>query len=67
MGNPHPTKSKPIKIGRKHNGTPSLRTIGQRASSALKRHRAELERWRKHKQDVAAFWRGERETYPKNA
>jgi hypothetical protein len=65
MGNPHPTNSKPVKIGRKHTGAPSLRTIGRRASGKLKLHRAEIVKWRAFKKEVAAYWRGERETYPK--
>lgn len=65
MGNPHPTKSKPVKIGRKHTGAPSLRTIGRRSSAKAKINRAETGKWHAYKMAVAAYWRGERETYPK--
>ena len=64
MGNPHPTKSKPIKIGRKHTGAKSLRHKGRIASAAKQRHKIEAIRHRKFKAQVSAFWRGERENYP---
>ena len=63
--NPHPSKSKPVKIGRKHTGAPSLRAKGRRASSAIKHHRNQINKYRKYKARVAAFWRGELETYPR--
>jgi hypothetical protein len=65
--NPHPTKSKPVKIGRKHTGAPSLRVKGRRASSAIKHRKNQNNEFRKYKSRVSAFWRGELETYPRRA
>jgi len=64
MGNPHPTKSKPFKIGRKHTNAPSIRIREKKAKSlviASERKKAKL---KKHKQSVAAYYRGEIENFP---
>lgn len=63
--NPHPTKSKPIKIGRKHTGAPSLRVRGRRTSQALRNRKSQVAAHRLFKGRVAAYYRGELETYPK--
>lgn len=39
MGNPHPTRSKPCKIGRKHTGAPSDRIRQKQRNAAKARHR----------------------------
>lgn len=64
MGNPHPTKSKPIKIGRKHTGARSEKWK-QRARNATL-HRSKIRRAviKRYKVQVARFWRGELDTHP---
>lgn len=64
MGNPHPTKSKPCVIGRKHTGAISLRQAGRLTSAAVKQHRLQQNLWRKYHASVAEYWRGERDTFP---
>jgi hypothetical protein len=62
---PHPTFSKPAKIGRKHLGLPSLRIIGKRKAGAAERERQKLEKRRAYNAAVVAYFRGERESFPK--
>jgi hypothetical protein len=64
MGNPHPTASKPIKIGRKHTGALGLRAKGRMQSRAILERKKTLNKFRKYKASVSEFWRGERETFP---
>jgi hypothetical protein len=64
MGNPHPSKSKPFKIGRKHTGALSTRARGRLVSRAKKVREIELNKFRQHKARVSAFWRGEIEEFP---
>jgi hypothetical protein len=65
VSNPHPTNSKPCKIGRKHTGKPSLRTIGRRVSRGVAKNKVITKKFRQHKAEVAAFWKGEIEDHPK--
>lgn len=62
--NPHPTKSKPCKIGRKHTGAPGVRRLGRITSNTIKKHKQAVSRIRSFKAKVAAFWRGEIDVYP---
>lgn len=64
MGNPYPTKSKPAKIGRKHTGELSLRAIGQRQSDLLKKQKSQTFKFRKYKNLVSAYWKGEIDGFP---
>lgn len=64
MGNPYPTKSKPIKIGRKHTGESSLRVIGQQKSGLLQKQKSQTSNFRKYKNLVAAYWKGEVDGFP---
>lgn len=64
MANPHPTKSKPCKIGRKHTKTPGIRQKGRAKSSAIKANAIKLAKIKKYKAQVSAFWRGERDDHP---
>lgn len=66
MGNPHPTKSKPLKIGRKHTGAPSNRLSGKRKRAKLVANQIKLGKYQLFKKKVAAYWRGELESYPEN-
>lgn len=62
--NPHPTKSKPCKIGRKHTGAPSSREKGRRRRNALqlqKQRNGLIQKWNRK---VAEFWAGERDEFP---
>lgn len=64
MGNPHPSKSKPCKIGRKHTLSLSIR---QKAAAAKRKAVARQMQDGKHqryKEAVAAYWRGEIEQFP---
>lgn len=65
MGNPHPTKSKPCKIGRKHTGAKSLRQIGRIKSFRLKQQREQAAKWRAFKKQVKAYWEQEQANFPK--
>jgi hypothetical protein len=64
MGNPHPTKSKPNKIGRKHTGALSARKKAL-AEKNRRMHDKTLAA-RKHKRDraVSAYFRGEADLHP---
>lgn len=64
MGNPHPTNSKPFKIGRKHTGAPSLRAIGRRRSAGIVREKMKLSKYARHKYLVSEFWSGKLERHP---
>jgi len=64
MGNPHPTRSKPIKIGRKHTGAPSSRVKGRRQSATLAAQKIKAAKIRKFKLQVRAFWAEKRENFP---
>lgn len=64
MANPHPTKSKPTKIGRKHTTAKSVRAQGKQRSRQLVERKAQDAHHRKFKSSVAAYWRGELTEYP---
>lgn len=65
MGNPHPTKSKPCKIGRKHTTAKSLRHLGRIKSTLIKKTKENDKVWRRFKLEVKKFWNGGIEKYPK--
>lgn len=66
MSNPHPTKSKPCKIGRKHTGAPSIR-VNAKKQKALKIQRAiQKNQAKRLKNLIASYWRGEIDIYPIN-
>lgn len=64
MGNPHPTKSKPCKIGRKHTNAPSTRVREKRRRAKQKQREIALAQFRKHKSKIEAYWRGETDECP---
>jgi hypothetical protein len=64
MSNPHPTKSKPCKIGRKHTNAPSARVKAKKAKSIAARIKIKNGKNKKKKQSIAAYYRGEIENFP---
>lgn len=64
MGNPHPTKSKPCKIGRKHTNGPSTRVREKlRRGQAIMKAIAAAKQ-RKRNELIRRYWLGELATYP---
>jgi len=64
LGNPHPTKSKPIKIGRKHTQGKTQRQI-QMAINGAKQMREDKRKFAKrHSERVTAYFQGKLEIYP---
>jgi len=63
--NPHPTRSKPYKIGRKHTGARGVRAKGKLQSKAIKANSKKVSVLRKFKEKVSSFWKGEIDQYPK--
>lgn len=64
MGNPHPTKSKPNKIGRKHT---QGKRVWQRAAEEKSRvaHSEFMKAKRKKVESkIRQYWRGELDAYP---
>ena len=66
MGNPHPTRSKPVPIGRKHTNAPGVRQRGRMASARAADCRRRLQMMRQFKAEVGRYFRNEREDYPAN-
>lgn len=64
MGNPHPTNSKPAKIGRKHTGAPSTRKKAAMAKSKRVADQIKSGKIHRYKGDVKAFWRGDLDQFP---
>jgi hypothetical protein len=64
MGNPHPTKSKPVKIGRKHTGQKSARAKQRQSNGAKTRQQIEDAQYRKLKAAINDYWAGRRDDYP---
>lgn len=61
MSNPHPTKSKPFKIGRKHTGAKR-----EREKNGLLFYAKIIQaKAAKYKAKVAAYWRGDLGEFPK--
>ena len=56
MGNPHPTKSKPVKIGRKHSGAKSEKFKQKRRNRAKRRSEIELALRRKENRIVREYF-----------
>ena len=65
MGNPHPSRSKPFKIGRKHTGALGNRAKGRLASAKTKNRKKLVHNFRVYKEKVSAFWRGELDRFPR--
>jgi len=65
VGNPHPTKSKPCMIGRKHTGSESTRCRERRRRGKQISDAQAVARRRKYNARVRKFWAGEIETPPK--
>ncbi len=64
--NPHPTRSKPCKIGRKHTGAPSEK-LKQKRRNTSKRHAAlQKVKGRKFNEQVKAYFAGELDEFPVN-
>lgn len=64
MGNPHPTRSKPRKIGRKHTGEPSERVKQARRNTAMRRAALIAGKRRKVKALIHLYFLGELEYLP---
>lgn len=64
MGNPHPTKSKPIKIGRKHSGAKSEKVKQKRRNTAIRNARLKVELKRKQNRIVREYFLGLRDEIP---
>lgn len=64
MGNPHPSKSKPCKIGRKHTGAPSTRKKVEASKKRVVARQIRDGKHDKYKDAVAAYWRGEIVQFP---
>jgi hypothetical protein len=64
MGNPHPTKSKPIKIGRKHTGAASTRVRQRRADAARAYATIKEGLRRRFHERVRQYFAGARDNYP---
>lgn len=64
MGNPRPTKSKPVKIGRKHTGAKSSRLKQRQQNGRVSFQRQEQARHRKTKAAVREYWDGLRDECP---
>jgi len=64
MGNPHPTKSKPVKIGRKHSGAKSEKFRQKRRNTAKRRNEIKLGLRRKDNRIVREYFLGLRDELP---
>ena len=66
MGNPHPTISKPNKIGRKHTKKPGSRRwqIAQSEKSKRVERQKKLAKINRHIAQVEKYWRGEIDNHP---
>lgn len=62
--NPHPTKSKPSKIGRKHTGAISQKTKQKRHNAASKKQKIKQMKAKKFHSQVAEYFAGKREQHP---
>ncbi len=66
MGNPHPTKSKPNKIGRKHvNGLRVWQKAGMVNSARIEKDKIRA-RYRKLKNKIRQYFNGEIDAFPKD-
>jgi len=64
MGNPHPTRSKPCKIGRKHTGAPREKEKARKRQAQKIHLRIKVARRRKRNAEIAKYFRGERPYHP---
>ena len=65
MSNPHPTKSKPNKIGRKHTKQPSQRIKDKRKAGKKRFSQIKSAKALKYKERVSKYWNGELESHPR--
>jgi hypothetical protein len=65
MGNPHPTISKPVPIGRKHSGAKSEKVKQKRRNTAIRNARLKLEKKRKYDRMVREYFLGLRDEAPR--
>jgi hypothetical protein len=64
MGNPHPTKSKPCKLGRKHTGKACTRVAERRKAGKKLFAKRALAKQRARDAQIHAYFTGQREFYP---
>ena len=64
MGNPHPTKSKPLKIGRKHTQSERLHQRVRREKGLEITKKTIFAKRRKVENNIRKYWEGEIDTYP---
>lgn len=64
MGNPHPTKSKPVKIGRKHSGAKSEKLKQKLRNKAKKAAQIKAAIRRKNAKMVHEYFMGLRDELP---
>lgn len=64
MSKPVSTRSKPCKIGRKHTTAASVRCQSKQAKAREMENRIKGANAKRLKAKVAAFWRGELDSFP---
>lgn len=64
VGNPHLTRSKPYKIGRKHSGAVSEHRRQLRRNGAKARQQQKQKKLRRYHRLVQSYWAGELEHFP---
>ena len=64
MWNPHPTKSKPVPIGRKHTNQPRTKARQRQENNRRRSNEHKLIMLLKFKKKVSAYFRWEIEDYP---
>lgn len=62
--NPHPTKSKPVKIGRKHTGSPSIKVKAKRAAGFVIQQKINLAKIKRYKKAVSDYHKGLTDIFP---
>lgn len=64
MGNPRPTKSKPIKIGRKHTQSESTRIREKKRRALAVANAINIAKQRKYHDAVSLYWSGGSDVFP---
>jgi hypothetical protein len=62
--NPHPTRSKPCKIGRKHTGARRAKDKQRRLNGLKAFEKLKIARRRARNKKIAAYFRGDIATHP---
>lgn len=62
--NPHPTNSKPTKIGRKHTGEPSEKAKQKKRNAASYKQKIQQAKSKKYHLKVSEYFTGKREYHP---